>query len=92
MIKVGPKGQIIIPKELRDRLGIEPGWLAVPTLVNDHVEVYFFPPEHRNSLKGSLAKYIKEDMTAAEEDWGKIKEEAWAKAIEEEADRWEPTS
>ena len=90
--KVGAKGQVVIAKEIRDRLGVEPGWLALQRLVNDHVEVYFLPPEHNRSLKGSLAKYVKRGVKETEEDWGTIKEEAWAKAIEEEADRWKPAS
>ena len=52
---VGPKGQVVIAKEIRDRLGVEPGWLALQRVVGDHVEVHFLPPEHRKSLKGSLA-------------------------------------
>ena len=42
--KVGPKGQVVIKKEIRDKLGVEPGWEALQFLVNDHVEVYFLPP------------------------------------------------
>ena len=41
---VGFKGQVVIAKEIRDQLRIEPGWLALQRLVNDHVEVYFLPP------------------------------------------------
>ena len=39
--KVGTKGQIVIDKRIRDSLGIEPGWIALQTLVDDHVEIYF---------------------------------------------------
>ena len=38
---VGPKGQIVIAKEIRERLGVAPGWLTIQRLVDDHVEVYF---------------------------------------------------
>ena len=54
---VGPKGQIVIAKEIRDKRGVQPGWLAVQQLVDGHVEVYFLPPEQNRSLKGSLARY-----------------------------------
>ena len=54
---VGPKGQVVIEKEIRDKLGVEPGWLAIQQLVEDHVEISFIPPEHNRSLAGILASY-----------------------------------
>ncbi len=56
---VGPKGQIVIKKEIRDRLGVKRGWVALQRLAGDHVEVYFILPEHRKSLKGSLALHLR---------------------------------
>lgn len=76
---VGTKGQVVIAKEIRDQLGVEPGWLALQRLVNDHVEVYFLPPEHRNSLKGSLAKHVRVQVSPGDE-WDKAREMAWDKA------------
>jgi hypothetical protein len=29
---VGPKGRITIAREIRDRLGVEPGWIAFNAL------------------------------------------------------------
>ena len=73
---VGSKGQVVIAKDICDRLGVEPGWLALQRLVGDHVEVYFVPPEHRKSLKGSLAKHIKVRIAPGHE-WNKARETAW---------------
>ena len=36
-IKVGPKGQIVVPKEVRDMFGIEPGDMPVSYT---HLDVY----------------------------------------------------
>ena len=85
--KVGDKGEIVIEKELREQLGIRPGWIALQRLVSNRIEIQFIPPEHDKSLKGSLAEYATEDNAFDDRDWQKIKENAWAKAIEEEADQ-----
>ncbi len=50
---VGSKGQIVISKEIRDKIGNKPGWITLEQLVGEHVEVYFVPPEHSRSLKGA---------------------------------------
>ena len=76
---VGPKGQIVITKEIRDRLGVKPGWLTVQRVVDDHVEVYFVPPEHSDSLKGCLADYVAAGVSSSPE-WDDARAEAWSNA------------
>lgn len=48
--RIGPKGQVVIPKELRDELGIEPGDEVSFWLHDDHVAVR--PADHRRPLRG----------------------------------------
>lgn len=76
---VGPKGQVVITKEIRDQLGIQPGWLALQRLVDDHVEVFFLPPAHRQSLKGSLASHIRASVPHGKA-WYRAREMAWHEA------------
>ncbi len=83
MRKVGPKGQVVIAKEIRDELGIEPGWLALQRVVDGHVELNFLPPEHDESLKGILAPYAN-GRTASEAELNRAAEGAWHDAVEEE--------
>ncbi len=78
---VGSKGQVVIAKEIRDRLGIGPGWVALQRVADDHVEIYFLPPDHNESLKGSLAAYVRRDV--AHEDWDQARERAWRDAAAE---------
>ena len=81
---VGPKGQIVIAKDLRERLGVEPGWLALQRVEGDHLVVYFLPPEHRESQWGVFAPYITRSIS--DEEWPEAREHAWRQAvIEEEA-------
>lgn len=51
--RVGPKGQVVIPKALRDRLGIAPGDEVDFAIDDDSVRVA--PVRGRASLRGSLA-------------------------------------
>ena len=52
---VGTRGQITIEKQLRDELGVKPGWRAIQRRVGNHVDLRFIPPRHRDSLRGALA-------------------------------------
>ena len=51
--RVGPKGQVVIPKDMRDRLGIAPGMDVVFTETPDGVLVR--PATGLASLRGALA-------------------------------------
>ncbi len=51
--RVGPKGQVVIPKALRDQLGIVPGDEVDFALDDDAVRVHAV--RARSSLRGSLA-------------------------------------
>ena len=56
---VGSRGQIVIEKAIRDRMGIVPGVHTIQKIVADHVEIFFLPTKKNGSLKGALAPYIK---------------------------------
>lgn len=50
---------MVIEREVRRKLGIQPGWVAVQAVVGDHLELRFLPPEHERSLAGSLGRYAR---------------------------------
>jgi AbrB family looped-hinge helix DNA binding protein len=52
--RVGPKGQVVIPKALRDELGIEPGDEVDFWLADDHVAVK--PADLRRPLRGRFRR------------------------------------
>jgi hypothetical protein len=78
MHTVGPKGQVVIEKEIRDELGVGPGWLTIQRVIDGHVEVYFVPPEHNRSLKGVLSG---SSRSIAREDWPAARDAAWEAAM-----------
>lgn len=73
--RIGTKGQVVIAKEIRDELGIGPGWETIQRIVNGRVELAFIPPPHNHSLHGALNAYA--DPAAFEMDWQAIREAAW---------------
>lgn len=74
----------MIEKDIRDRLGVKPGWRALQVLVEDHVEIHFLPPEHRRSIAGCLSGYAEGRRGAG--DSGALRD-ARAAAWEEAAKR-----
>lgn len=81
--RVGTKGQVVIQKEIRDKLGIQPGWLSVQAVVGNHVELRFLPPEHTRSLRGALADHIKATAPSSAK-LRSIRERLWNAAAAEQ--------
>ena len=81
---VGQRGEVVIAKEIRDSLGIAPGWVARQRIVDDHVEIRFSPPEHVGSLKGKLAPWVTRPIPTSTEFAG-ARDQAWRDAAQ---DRW----
>ena len=82
---VGNNGQVVIAKPIRDSLGLAPGWISIQRLVDDHVELYFLPPDSPESLKGCLAPYSKAHIPPGDA-WKEAQESGWVDA----ARRWVP--
>ena len=79
---VGRKGQVVIAKRIRDQLGIGRGWVVMQRAVDQRVEMVFLPPEHRESLKGSLASHI--NVSVPGDEWPRVRERGWHEAVTEE--------
>ena len=58
--RVGPKGQVVIPKALRDELGIEPGDEVDFWLADDHVAVR--PAGMRRPLRGRFRRGLSDEL------------------------------
>ncbi|MGC8494758.1 MAG: AbrB/MazE/SpoVT family DNA-binding domain-containing protein [Syntrophobacteraceae bacterium] len=54
VVKASSKGQIVIPKELREKLGIGAGRKLLLRLVEDHMEIIPLPEEPVKTLRGTL--------------------------------------
>lgn len=63
VVKASSKGQIVIPKELREKLGIGAGRKLLLRLVENHIELVPLPDEPVQALRGML----KAETSLAEE-------------------------
>jgi AbrB family looped-hinge helix DNA binding protein len=72
--RVGPKGQVVIPKGLRDELGIEPGDEVSFWLDGDHVAVR--PARSHEALRGRFKKSELVDVLMDERRTDRAREDA----------------
>ena len=71
IVTTSPKGQVVIPKRERDKLGLKPGRKVMVKAVSDHIEIYPLPEdpveyfcgifEEGSSLTKALLKDRKEE-------------------------------
>ena len=71
IVTTSPKGQVVIPKREREKLGIKPGAKVMVKAVSDHIEIYPLPEnpveyfcgifEEGSSLTHALLKDRKEE-------------------------------
>jgi len=57
IVKASSKGQIVLPKEIRQKLDIHPGQKVVLRLVGDHAEIKPLPRDPIESLHGIFKDY-----------------------------------
>lgn len=81
--RVGAKGQVVIEKEIRDQLGIGPGWETIQRVVGGRVELSFLPPASTESRRGSLARYS--SVKLSDEELREARERAMEEAAREKA-------
>ena len=54
IVKTSAKGQIVIPKKIREKLGIVPGQRVLFRLVNEHAEIKPLPDDPIKEMRGIL--------------------------------------
>lgn len=57
IVKTFAKGQIVIPKEIRDKLGIKSGKMLSIKVVGDHAEITPLPDDPIEHLTGIFKNY-----------------------------------
>ena len=73
---VGTRGRITIDKEIRDRLGLKPGWRVFQRIEGDTVVLEFHAPRGRRSPAGILTGKATRTFETDEELYAAI-EESW---------------
>jgi len=63
IVRTSSKGQVVIPKQIREELGIRPGKKVLFRLVGNHAEIVPLPDDPVRAMRGML----KSDTSLAEE-------------------------
>jgi AbrB family looped-hinge helix DNA binding protein len=54
IVKTSSKGQIIIPKEIREKLGVTPGEKVMLRIVGKHAEITPIPNDSIKAMRGII--------------------------------------
>ncbi len=54
IVKTSAKGQIVVPKKIREQLGITPGKKVLFRVVNKHAEITPLPDDAIKTMRGIL--------------------------------------
>jgi bifunctional DNA-binding transcriptional regulator/antitoxin component of YhaV-PrlF toxin-antitoxin module len=81
--RVGAKGNIVIDKQIRDRLGVQPGWEAIQLLRDGFVEIHFLPPVEAGATAGRLPPRQNAHLLATSEGIREVRAEAFRLALSE---------
>jgi AbrB family looped-hinge helix DNA binding protein len=54
--RIGAKGQVVIPKDLRDRVGLHPGTAVDFAIEGERIVLLPLPPQSQSRLGGRFAK------------------------------------
>lgn len=81
--KVGSKGNIVIEKKIRARLGVEPGWEAIQVLREGYVGIHFLPPIQPGGSAGCLRSDGDTRLLATDEGFRKARELAMGARLAE---------
>lgn len=63
IVRTSSKGQVVIPKQIREKLGIVPGKRVLFRLVGNHAEILPLPDDPVKAMRGML----RSDISLAEE-------------------------
>lgn len=55
-VRVGPKGQVVIPSDVREQMGINPGDKLIAISVDDHNSITFITEEQAQTLVDRLGE------------------------------------
>jgi AbrB family looped-hinge helix DNA binding protein len=82
-VKVSSKGQITLPKRIRDLLDLKPGSVVDFRIGEDGVRIEHIPEKQAQALAGSLSKYSKKRRISDTKVLEEVKEEVAREAAHE---------